>query len=822
MKRLLYALAPTVLVALVAVDDVRPEGETGYRIPPPPLKEIVDAAPTPQVRLAPDRQRMLLLEVPNLVSIADLAEPEERLAGLRISPRTNGPSRVRPIVSLTFKRISDLVEHPITGLPEGALIGNVAWSPDSAHVAFSVTREDDIELWVAAVDTAEARRLGDQRLNAAAGQPLRWLAGSRSLICATVPGDRGTLPAAPRVPPGPVVRQHSGKAAPARTYQDLLKNVHDETLFAHLLEAQLVRVGLDGTSASLGSSGLIWDFDPSPDGNYILVETLHRPFSYLVRASRFPRRIEVWDAEGKIVHRLADVPLQEGVPVAFGSVPTGPRSVGWRNDVPQTLAWVEAQDGGDARAEAEVRDRLFALPAPFDGGPRVLADLGLRYGGISWGTDDLALVYEWWWKTRNLRAWIVAPGSSDTKPVLLFDRSWEDRYNDPGDPVMVPDARGRSVLLTAKGGKNLYLIGDGASPEGDRPFLDRLDLETRKTERLWRSEAPYYERPIVPLDDKARLFLTGRESKQEPRNYFERNLKRDQLRQLTDFPHPTPQLAGLQKELIRYEREDGVKLTATLYLPPGYTADQGPLPTLLWAYPQEFKSADAAGQVTDSPYRFDRVGWWSPLLFLARGYAVVDDPGMPIIGEGDVEPNDTYVEQLVSSAKAAVAEAVRRGVADRDRVAIGGHSYGAFMTANLLAHSDLFRAGIARSGAYNRTLTPFGFQAEERTLWEAAEVYFEMSPFMHSEKVNEPILLIHGEADNNSGTFPMQSERFYNALKGHGATTRLVMLPHESHGYRARESVLHMLWEMSDWLDRHVKHAESAPVTALIEENTRQ
>jgi dipeptidyl aminopeptidase/acylaminoacyl peptidase len=437
-----------------------------------------------------------------------------------------------------------------------------------------------------------------------------------------------------------------------------------------------------------------------------------------------------------------------------------------------------------------------------------LITLGLRYDGVQWGTDSLALVDEWWWKTRRVRTWVVAPGKPGEQPALLFDRSWEDRYNDPGNALMHPNPQGRRVLQTADGGKSIFLIGEGASPEGDRPFLDKLDWSSKETTRLFRSQAPHLERPRLFLDDGKRVVLTFRESRQDPPNYFARTLKGGKLRPLTEFPHPTPQLLGAQKELIRYEREDGVQLTATLHLPPGYDAAQGPLPVLVWAYPEEFKSADAAGQVTDSPYSFDRVGWWSPLLFLARGYAVLDDPTMPIIGEGDEEPNDTYVEQLVSSARAAVDELERRGVGDPGRVAIGGHSYGAFMAANLLAHSDLFRAGIARSGAYNRTLTPFGFQSEERTLWEAPEVYFTMSPFMHVEKVDEPILLIHGDSDNNAGTYPMQSERFYNALKGMGATARLVMLPNESHGYRARESVMHMLWEMSTWLDDHVKNAE--------------
>ncbi len=804
---LLALLLVLVLPTAVAAAEAEGDEQISYRMPPEPLAAIVDAPPTPLVGLSLDRQWMVLMEYPSLISIDELAEPELRLAGMRIRPRTNGPSRDRSMSALTLKRLDDLSEMPVTGLPEGGRIGDVLWSPDSSKLAVTVTDDADIRLWIVDVPTGRARRLGEHRLNAAGGAPVRWLSDSRTLIVSAVPAERGEAPGAPRVPQGPVVRQNTGGAKPARTYQDLLENAHHEALFDYYLTAQLHRIDVDGKTTALGKPGILWNFQPSPDGRFLHVEMLHRPFSYLVPAWRFPRRIEIWDSEGKLVHQVADLPLQESVPIPFGSVPTGPRSAAWRSDVPATLYWAEAQDGGDAGRDAEIRDKVFALAAPFDGQPRLLATLGLRYAGIEWGGETLAIVNEWWWKTRTIRAWRIDPSKPGAEPDLLVDRSWEDRYNDPGSPVSVVNRWGRSVLFTPDGGRSLILSGDGASPEGDRPFLDRFDLKTKQAKRLWRSAAPYYERAISPVDPKGRRFVTRRESKDEPPNYFVRDLERARLRQLTEFPHPTPQLRGLQKELIRYEREDGVQLTATLYLPPGHTPERGPLPLLVWAYPQEFKNADHAGQVTDSPHRFDRVGWWSPLLFLTMGYAVLDDPTMPIIGEGDVEPNDTYVQQLVASARAAVNEAARRGAGDPERAAIGGHSYGAFMTANLLAHSDLFRAGIARSGAYNRTLTPFGFQAEERTLWQAADVYFRMSPFMHAEKVDEPILLIHGEADNNSGTYPMQSERYYNALKGLGATARLVMLPHESHGYRARESVMHMLWESNAWLERYVKNA---------------
>ena len=781
--------------------------ESLYREPDPVLVKIIDAPPPPDTRLSPDREWVLLLESDSLPSIAELAEEELRLAGMRINPRTNGPSRTRPWSGLKVLRLDDPAERPVTGLPEDPRIGNVAWSPDSRRVAFTHTTSAGIELWVAELASGQARQLLGPRLNLTAREAPRWLADSRSLLCALVPDERGPRPEATRVPVGPVIQENLGRTTPARTYQDLLKNAHDEVLFEHFFTAQLARVDLDGQVTSLGEPGILWRFDPSPDGEYVLVETLHRPFSYLVPASRFPERIEVWDREGRLVRQIADLPLRDEIPIAFGSVATGPRRVEWRADAAATLLWTEALDGGDAAREAEERDRLSLLAAPFEDAPVPLATLSLRYRGITWGDGELALVEERWRKTRKLRTWRVRPDDPGAPPQLVFERSYEDRYADPGAPVTTTNRSGRRVIQRSADGSAIFVIGQGASPDGDRPFLDRLDLESLKTERLFRSEAPFYERPVQPLDGTPRRLLTSRESPDEPPNLFLRNLQDGSLTRVTTFPHPTPQLLGVQKELIRYRRDDGVDLTATLHLPKGYSpGTDGPLPTVLWAYPVEFKSADAAGQVAGSPYRFDRVGWWSPLLWLTQGFAVLDDPTMPIVGEGDEEPNDTYVEQLVASARAAVDEVVRRGVADRERLAIGGHSYGAFMAANLLAHSDLFAAGIARSGAYNRTLTPFGFQAEERKLWEALDVYIAMSPFMHAAEVNEPLLLIHGEADPNSGTFPMQSERFYSALKGLGGTARLVMLPHESHGYRARESVLHMLWETQRWLDTYVAH----------------
>lgn len=801
MRSLACALLVSVLLPLAAA------AQDGYRTPPPELASLVDAPSTPRVSLSPDRLRLAILPQQELPTIAELSRPELRLAGLRINPGNFGSSRASLATGISLVTLADGSETAVTGLPGDVRIGDFAWSPGGTHIAFERVTDNRIELWVVDVSVAEARRLGDVRLNSAIfGSSFTWSPDGASILARVVPEDVGEAPRAPQTPSTPVIQESGGDAAPARTYQDLLESPYDADLFAYYATADLVRIGLDGSMQSLLEDAIVTTFEPSPDGRYILAQTFRRPFSYLVPLYRFPTRMTVLDGDGTSVFLLAEQPAAENVPTGFGSVPTGPRSVSWRPDRPATLAWIEAQDGGDAKAEADVRDTLFDLDAPFDGEKRRLADLQLRYAGRSWSTNGYALVSESWFATRMQRAWRV-PTDEPGEATLVFEGSSEDRFSDPGDPMTTLDDRGSTVLLTAADGQSIFLAGQGASPDGEHPFVHRYDLETGGTEVVFRSSDPWYEVPVAILDVPSGRLLIRRESADEPPNWYVRDAD-GALRAVTHLPHPHPELSGVVKEIVTYERADGIPLSATLYLPPGYDVERdGPLPALVWAYPREFKSAAAAGQVSRSPFRFTRISASGAVPFVLRGYAVLDGASMPIVGEGDDEPNDAFVEQLVANAEAVIGEGARRGVVDPERVAIAGHSYGAFMTANLLAHSDLFRAGIARSGAYNRTLTPFGFQSEERTYWEAPEVYYTMSPFMHADEVDEPILLIHGIADNNSGTFPIQSERFFAALKGHGARARLVMLPNESHGYRARESVLHMLWEESEWLDTHVRDA---------------
>jgi dipeptidyl aminopeptidase/acylaminoacyl peptidase len=800
-----------------------------YQQPPKAIVDIVDATPTPGVSLSPapraGEKRWLLIEhFAGLPTVAELAQPELRLAGLRFNPKTNGPSRGRYSTSLELQALPDGQPIQISGLPEHAKIRFTDWSPDGRKIAFVNTTEANdhagLSLWIVDVATAKAREVPAVALNAIFGSPCEWLSNSQSLVCKTVPSDRGPAPARDEVPEGPVIQENLGRVTPAPTFEDLLKNPEDEQFFDYYATTRLALVSLDGAVKPVANPGVIENASPSPDGQYVLITERHHPYTYLRPFEAFPIRVSVVDLKSDKAVQLADNPLADNVPIVRDAVPPGPRDYEWRSDAPATVFWAKAADGGDPRKASEIRDSLFLLGAPFDGSPRKLADLPIRFRRIDWGNAQLALLEERRWKDRKRIIAALSP-SSPASPVTLFEGSFEDRYKNPGEPVEEINAMGKPVLQTTQDGRGIYFHGEGASPDGDKPFLSVMDSATGATKQLWQSAPPNFEHPIAVLDPRTSTLLIRSESLEKSPNYYLQKIGATSTQQVTFFPNPYGSTPLPKKQVLHYKRADGVDLTANLYLPPGYKQLDGPLPTLLEAYPTEFKTRAAASQVTGSPYQFVVLGWGSPVPFVTQGYAVLESASIPIVGEGSAEPNDTYVDQLVASAKAAIDEGVRLGAVDRNRVAVMGHSYGAFMTANLLAHSDLFKAGIARSGAYNRTLTPFGFQNEERTYWQAPEVYYKMSPFSFADKVKTPILLIHGEADNNSGTFPIQSERFYSALKGQGGTVRFVLLPLESHGYQGRESVLHMFWEMNNWLTNYVKNPSAASAAATASSSTK-
>jgi dipeptidyl aminopeptidase/acylaminoacyl peptidase len=813
------SLLPLAL-GLMAASPLAGAQNGGYQLPPAPLQAIVDAPRAPLLNLSPKRNLAVMVAQPALPGIAEVAQPELKLAGLRVNPRTYAASRFSFGTDLTLLDIDTRKEMKIAGLPKGVRVTELAWSPDQRYLAFSHTNYGDaagkgagVELWLVDVAARSAKKLTSQSLSAVFSRGFQWQPDGKGLLVQLRPAGQGAAPQLTGIPSGPAAQDSQPGAGTRliRTYPDLLKNEEDARLFEHYITSQLALVDLSGKTRLIGKPGQYSRASLAPGGNYLLTSSIARPYSYIVPVSSFGEDIEVRELDGKVQHTVAKLPLREGLPPGNDAVPPGQRHISWRVDAPATLVWAEAQDGGDPAKAAEIRDIVYTQAAPFTAQPTVLAKLGSRYAGIAWGRSDVALLNERWYKTRAVKQWKIAPDQPDTAPELIYQGSAEDRYNNPGSPVMRADAAGLPRLLISADNA-ILLDGAGATPEGDRPFIDRLNLSTKKKERLFQSAAPYYENVVAVLNEDGSKLLSTRESPTERPNYYVRNLALQgdaQLTALTHFPHPLPQLKDVQKEQIRYKRKDGVDLTATLLLPPQYDAKRdGPLPMLMWAYPQEFKSAEAASQTTGSPYKFNAVSYWGPAAFLAMGYAVLDNPSFPIVGQGEQEPNDTYLPQLVADAEAAVDEVVRRGVAERHRIAIGGHSYGAFMTGNLLAHTRLFKAGIARSGAYNRTLTPFGFQSEDRPFWKAQDVYQAMSPFNNADKIKDALLLIHGADDNNSGTFPIQSERMFQAVKGLGGTARLVMLPNESHAYRARESIMQMLYETNSWLEKYVKAAK--------------
>jgi dipeptidyl aminopeptidase/acylaminoacyl peptidase len=769
-----------------------------YQVPPKEIVDILDAPPLPTASVSPSRQVIALLERPSMPPIADLAQPMHRLAGLRINPRTNGLHRAQTLRAITLKSVADGTELKVT-VPANPKLSWIGFSPDGARFAFTHTRDTGIELWMGDAATGQAKAISTATLNGAWGTPCAWLAESSALLCRFVPPSRGPEPAAPQVPGGPNIQENLGSRAPVRTYRDLLTSAHEEALLEHYGTSLLAIVdAASGARRPVGAAGLYETASASPNGDYVLVTRLKRPFSRLVPAEDFAKDVEIWNRRGDVVRRIASLPIADTVP--NNGVLPGPRSYAWHATAPATITWAEALDEGDPKKVVPHRDRVLSLSAPFKGEPTEIMKTEYRFRSIKWTDGGAALLLEFDRPRRWNRTWVI--DSAGAPPRKLWDVSAEDRYADPGTPVARPGSPHGAIIQM---GDAIYTTSEGGSPQGDRPVLARVNLRTGERERLFQSDTASYEAVVALLADDGSALLTRRETPSEAPNFYVRQTGAAP-RALTAFADPAPQLQGITKQLLTYARRDGVQLSATLYLPANYKKGER-LPMLLWAYPREFTDPKMASQVIGSPHKFPVINWGSlHLLFLTQGYAVLDNPTMPIVGDGETA-NDTYVEQLVSSAQAAVDTVVNMGVVDRDRIVAGGHSYGAFMTANLLAHSDIFRAGIARSGAYNRSLTPFGFQNESRTFWEATDVYTQMSPFWFAHKINEPVLLTHGEADDNSGTFPIQTERFYMALKGHGATVRYVTFPHEAHGYQARESVLHTVAEMLNWADKYAKNA---------------
>jgi dipeptidyl aminopeptidase/acylaminoacyl peptidase len=795
------------LLLLLVVVEIKAQDAVSYQVPPKEIADLLLAKSTPSVSIDSKAEWLLFMERSSYPSVADLAMPELRIAGLRINPNNFAPSRQAFIDNFTLKNIKTGQTFPVTGLPQPLRAGNINWSPGQKKILFTQTNPKSIDLYVIDIATKKAMKVNKAPLNVVLGSGVSWL-DDQVILYHTAVKSIAFAPQKPLMPKGPTVQQNLGKAAPSPTFEDLIKSPFDEQLFEFYATSQLVQ-NKGGVETAIGKPAMYDNISLSPDKKYMLLRTIRKPFSYLVTANGFPSTVTITDIKGKVVKVLAELPSAEGRPSGNDNTQNIDRNITWRADEPATITWCHPLDSGLIKKKMEFHDAVYALTAPFNGESKELFKTQMRYRNTIWGNGTLALVYE---MSRSKQAERVSRYNPSTGILeTLYDRNETDAYNDPGEPVTDKNKFGREVIYPVDNGTKILMNNPvGSSSKGDLPFLAKFDLSTKKNEILWRCSEGYYEAVVDVIDPDKLVLLTRRESQTEVPNYFIKNLELKTTDQpVTRFTNPYPQLVGVSKQKVSYKRADGVSLTGDLYLPKGYNKEKdGPLPVLIWAYPREFNSAADAAQIRGSQNRFIAISWASPIFWVTQGYAVLDNAEMPIVAKEGKKPNDTFVEQLTMNAEAAINKLADMGVGDRNRVAVGGHSYGAFMTANLLAHTNLFKAGIARSGAYNRTLTPFGFQNEDRTYWDDPQLYYEMSPFSYANKIKTPILLIHGDADDNSGTFPINSERLFNAIKGFGGTVRFVFLPYEAHSYRGKENLLHMLWEMNTWLNKYVKNAE--------------
>ncbi len=782
--------------------------QDGYKTPPQSIVDLALAPNETSVEFSATGNLMLLLEKSELMSLEQLSEKRIGLAGYRITPENNSIFNKITYVTFKIKNVKTGKEVSFKNLPSKPRFSDITISPNEEYIAFQQITKTGVELWIATIKTGEAKRLTNELISDISGKSFQWASNSNQILVQLVPKDR-KFPIEPTIPSSPITQINLGRKTPARTHQNLLSNKYDDALFDYYATAQLTLVSLDGKINNIAKPAIYRSFDFSPDASYILSRRLIKPYSYTSPAGNFNSITEILDLNGKALRNLPNGKLQANRPSSRDLAAKGPRNYAWRSDKPATLFWVNAFDDGDPRKDVAFRDGIYTLNAPFTGEPEEFYKIKYRFANITWGNDQIALLGQRW-REKNISSKTIINPSKKTAIDLGEEKDDDEVNANGGSYITQKNQFARNVLLidSSATGINLYETGRKYTKGDIIPFMLRWNITTKKKDTIFRSKAPFYEQPITYFKDSKTLVIK-RESVDETPNFFSINTATKKSTALTQFSNPYPQLKGISKQLIHFTRNDGIKLSGTLYLPKEYKKSDQKLPMLMWAYPREFKTTTAASRITSSPYLFTRISPLSPIYWVTRGYAVFDKVDMPVVGVGKVEPNDSYVEQITENAKAAIKAVNDLGVIDTTRIAVGGHSYGAFMTANLLAHTNLFAAGIASSGAYNRTLTPFGFQGERRNYWTAMETYNKMSTFNYADKIKTPILILHGQADENSGTFPIQSERLFAALQGLGGTSKLVLFPYEEHGYKSKESNLHRLYEMDLWLEKYVKNKKA-------------
>lgn len=777
--------------------------QTGFQIPSYDILALAEYVRAPSIKLDKQKDYAIYSYRHTYKSLNDLNQPEIRLGGLRINPRRRVSSNLSYFYTLKVHRISENKNYPLQGLPSNPRICYGSFSPDESSYVFCNVSDSGIALFTLYLTTQIVKQITPYMLNASMGKPYEWIDNNHLFVYHLPAKPLTLIDSKEELPTGPTIATGEGTTAQNRTYADLLKNPQDEVNFDRLIESEIKIVSLRGAIRDYLPADKYIGISASPNRKMALATTIQKPYSYVVPYIRFPQTSIVYDMEGRRIDTIAKIPLAENIPKGFSSTRKGKRNISWRPDRDASIFYVEALDEGNAASKVGHRDALYSFDAPFKEEPKLLMKTHQRFANIHFSLDSNILVEDMWYDTRRTMLYHIIESEEGCRHKLVWERNYQDKYSDPGDFQYQKNENGRDVLAIKN--NHVFLIGDGYTDDGQYPFISKLNLKTYKTGKIYTSKLFMKKEDILEIIDyDAMKVLVMIQSPKDYPNYYFRTIGSNKLTQITEFENPFITLEGVSKEVIKYKRKDGLPLSGTLYFPKNMSS-KSKIPLLIWAYPEEFKDKKSAGQNTKNEYSFTFPNPNSFVYWVAKGYAVLDDASFPIVGEDSIEPNDNFISQLVMNAEAAIDAADRTGYIDRTKCAIGGHSYGAFMTANLLTHTNLFACGVARSGAYNRTLTPFGFQSEQRNYWDNPKLYNTMSPFMNADKMKTPLLLVHGEADNNPGTFTLQTERYFQALKGLGAPVRMVLLPKESHGYVAKENILHLLWEQDQWFEKYLK-----------------
>jgi dienelactone hydrolase len=812
-----------------------------YLLPPDIVQNILhrDSHFDVLSNLSPDKDHVMIPVREDFSSLELMMQKTYRLGMLEICPNVNREWRLSTYGIKGLKIFSIAQKKSwVVQLPKNILISDMVWSPDGKKIAFLSHLRQGSQVWITDVEsgkveaiheafvmaTLTGRRRYRRDVISSPSQMLQWTPNG-SVITLVVPENRGAEPKRDPIPDSPIIRHTREKATPTPTYPFLLRTSYDRELFRYYTTAQLAELVPGKPLRAIGDPAMYMNVSLSPDGLYILAEKLTEPFSFIVSYSDFPRDLVVMDMDGEILSSIRRIPLQEVAARRDRNGPLDdlPRDVAWRPDGKGlSFLWrVPKTEEGKSKDEEEKdknnnglerKDRLMLLSPPFDlDRAEVIVSSQKKFEEISYGVDGRYAFAKISGRGEDFEKGtdIVAYDLGKTPPkriVLLKDIEEENPLEMPGNILRTMSGNGVISALTSSDGGAIYLQGEGYRKDFiNRPFIDRIEIETGKKERIFESAADMYERPLVALDGDLKAIVVSRESRTVfPDSWLWK--EGGSVMRLTSNRNPFPEFADCKREDFVFERRDGLEIRGHISLPVGYQSGEK-VPAVFWTYPREygsFKEYERAALRRHNLNAFLQLSTRNASdIWLSQGYAVVV-PDIPIIGE-DEDYNNNYITHLVDSMYAAIRKVDELGNVDVDHLGHGGHSYGAFATANILARTPFFKAGIAGDGAYNRTLTPMTFQSERRFIWEAQDVYLEMSPFFQADHIDTPLLMYHGAVDNNTGTFLIQSERLIQALTGLGKNAVLYIYPFESHGPRCKETYMDMWARWLSFFDIYVK-----------------